>query len=152
MEIMEYDAKYKDDFKKLNYEWLEKYFKIEPIDKILLANPEKEILAKGGFVFFAVENGEALGTVALLKISDIIYEVGKMAVNEKYQGKGIGKLLLNECLKIAENEKLHKLVLYSHSKLAPALKLYHSVGFRNVEVEENTHYERADVKMELILT
>ncbi len=49
--IVPYKRKYKSDFAKLNYEWLEKYFnteKGEAEDKRLLNNPEREIIKKGG--------------------------------------------------------------------------------------------------------
>ena len=40
-------------FKALNIEWLETYFVVEPIDELVLSNPQTEIIDKGGFVFMA---------------------------------------------------------------------------------------------------
>lgn len=44
IEIIDFEPKYRDDFKNLNVEWLEKYFEVEPYDKEVLSNPEKYIL------------------------------------------------------------------------------------------------------------
>ena len=94
--IVPYNRKYKSDFAKLNYEWLEKYFnteKGEAEDKRLLNNPEKEIIKKGGEIFFALINENVVGTCAVIKIDDSMYELAKMGVTEKAQGKQIGKKL-----------------------------------------------------------
>ena len=39
--IVEYKPEYKTKYKDLNYEWLKKYFKIEPSDKKILSDPKK---------------------------------------------------------------------------------------------------------------
>jgi ribosomal protein S18 acetylase RimI-like enzyme len=41
--------------------------------------------------------------------------------------------------------------LYSHRKLTPAISLYRKIGFKEVEVEKEVHYERANIKMVLEL-
>src|SRR5689334_13542091 len=43
IEIIDYDETLKEPVKILNYEWLEKYFRIEPIDIVQLSNPKEEI-------------------------------------------------------------------------------------------------------------
>ena len=58
-EIVSFSSKYREYFKKLNYEWIEKYFKVEDHDKYVLANPEEAILSKGGSIFFARWNEES---------------------------------------------------------------------------------------------
>lgn len=53
VEIIEYKDKYYDDFKKLSYEWLEKYVFVKPEDEKILNNPRRVILDKDGHIFFA---------------------------------------------------------------------------------------------------
>ena len=36
-----------EKFKSLNLEWLNKFFKVEPIDELVLNNPKQEIIDKG---------------------------------------------------------------------------------------------------------
>ena len=136
--------------KKLNYEWLEKYFKVEKGDFIALSNPQTEIIDKGGFIYFAKRNAEIVGTVSLLKKSDTVFELGKMAVTENAQGLGIGKILVEHCLTVAKEKNMEKLVLYSNTKLASAIHLYEKYGFTEIELEYGL-YERANIKMEKVI-
>lgn len=105
IKIINYTEKLSDPIKILNYEWLEKYFKVEEGDILSLSNPKKYIIDKGGFIYYAVVNNEIMGTVSLLKKSYTTYKLGKMAVTEKVQGLGVGKLLLEHCLSIAKQKK-----------------------------------------------
>jgi hypothetical protein len=81
-----YNKNYKEYFKILNLEWLELYFKVEPIDMDLLSNPDK-IIDEGGEIFFAKLDNIIVGTCALLKIDENTFELAKMAVTKKAQGE-----------------------------------------------------------------
>lgn len=150
IEIINYSEDYKEAIKILNYEWLEKYFKIEKGDVISLSNPKAEIIEKGGFIFYAKLNNQIIGTVSLIKKADYVFELSKMAVKEKAKGKGIGKILMEHCLKFAEENDFTKLILYSNTKLESAIHLYFKYGFNEIELERGV-YERANIKMEKIL-
>src|SRR4051812_16584973 len=67
VKLVGYSPKLKDDFKKLNVEWLKKYFSVEPVDEKVLDNPRKEILDKEGEIFFAIYKDEVVGTCAIKK-------------------------------------------------------------------------------------
>lgn len=137
--------------KTLNIEWLQKYFKVESKDEIVLSNPQGEIIDKGGMIFYAQYNTEIIGTVSLLKIDAITFELSKMAVKDGIQGLGIGKKLMVHCLAVAEQKGIKKLVLYSNRKLLPAIHLYEKFGFVEIALEEGV-YDRADIKMEKCIT
>ena len=98
IEIINFSADLKELIKILNYEWLEKYFKVEEGDVISLSNPQEQIIDKGGFIFYAKLNHEIVGTASLLKKTENVFELGKMAVTDKAQGYGIGTLLLEHSL------------------------------------------------------
>jgi DNA-binding MarR family transcriptional regulator/ribosomal protein S18 acetylase RimI-like enzyme len=152
--IVPYSRKYKSDFARLNYEWLEKYFKAEKTeaeDKRLLNNPEREIIKKGGQIFFAVLNNLVVGTSAVLKINDSIYELAKMGVIEKAQGRQIGKKLALTAIGYAVEKGALKLRLYTSSKLKAALNLYRDLGFIEIRGESNDQYKRELILMELEL-
>jgi septum formation topological specificity factor MinE len=51
IQIESYQPQYKEAFKTLNLEWIQKYFKVEPHDVEQLENPEKYILESGGQIF-----------------------------------------------------------------------------------------------------
>ena len=113
----------------------------------MLSDPQGEIIDKGGMIFYAKYNDKIIGTVSLLKIDDITFELTKMAVSDGNQGLGIGRKLLEHCLNKAKENGIQKLILYSNRKLLPAIHLYESFGFSEIPVEEGV-YERADIKME----
>ena len=61
-----------EKFKSLNLEWLNRYFKVEPIDELVLNNPKREIIDKGGFIFMIEKNYDIIGTFAFIKKSEKI--------------------------------------------------------------------------------
>ncbi|HLP21933.1 MAG TPA: GNAT family N-acetyltransferase [Chitinophagales bacterium] len=149
-EIIDYSDEYKEAIKVLNYEWLQKYFRVEEGDVVSLGNPQREIIDKGGYIYYARLNGEIVGTASLLKVTGDVYELGKMAVTEKARGQHIGTMLLEHCLHVAQQKGIKKLILYSNTKLANAIGLYRKYGFNEIELEPG-HYERANIKMEKML-
>ena len=149
IEIIDFEPKYRDDFKNLNVEWLEKYFEVEPYDKEVLSNPEKYILEKGGKIFFAKLEDKIIGTVALMP-KNSSFELNKMAVTDKIQSKGIGSLLMQKCIDEARNLGLKEIFLFSNTKLDKAINLYKKVGFLE-EHFDSSDYKRANIYMTLKL-
>lgn len=146
VEIIAFTDALKDFIKILNYQWLEKYFTIEPGDARSLSNPREEIIDKGGFIFYAKLGGEIVGTVSLLKKSADVFELSKMAVSEAAHGKGIGKAMVDYCLQFAAEKEIRTLILYSNTTLKAAIHLYRKYGFEEMELESGI-YERANIKM-----
>lgn len=145
--IVDYHSRYGDAFERLNCEWLEKYFRVEAIDHIVLSDPEKSIIKPGGAILYALYDELTIGTVALKHHGDGEYELTKMAVSERHQGKGLGRQLLSAALERFEELRGKRLYLESHSSLAPALALYESAGFHHEARPRPSEYERSDVYM-----
>ncbi|MFT4576423.1 MAG: ribosomal protein S18 acetylase RimI-like enzyme [Polaribacter sp.] len=150
VEIIDFQSQYATHFYELNVEWLEKFFYVEPYDKKVLSNPKEFIIDKGGYIFFAEYNDEIVGTVALIS-QNSFFELSKMAVSPKYQGLKIGQQLMDYCISFSKKQGWESITLYSHRKLVPAINLYKKIGFKEVELEKDVHYERADIKMVLDL-
>lgn len=152
VQIVDYSPKYSEHFKALNIEWLEKYFYVEEYDNEVLSNPQKYIIDKGGTIYFALLGEEVVGTCALMQPHKGEYELTKMAVTEKAQGKQVGKKLGLKIIEKAREMKLEKIFLESNKTLTPALTLYEKLGFKYMHKDANTSaYERANVYMELML-
>src|SRR5687768_6971246 len=117
--IIPFEEKYSIDFKHLNLEWLRQYFAVEPYDEYQLSHPRQEIIEKGGYIFLAKEDQNIVGTVALMKEDDRSFEITKMSVTKDSQGKGIGKLLMDACIRIAKEKKWDRLFLHSNTLLVP---------------------------------
>lgn len=146
VEIIPFEPRYREDFKRLNVAWLEKFFRVESIDEEVLSNPEARILAPGGRILFARVDGGIAGTCALMPEGDR-FELTKMAVDERFQGLGLGRKLIEAV--IAEFKRLggRELFLESNSALKPAITLYETSGFQHTPRPGASHYERADVYM-----
>lgn len=152
IEIIDYQPQYAKDFLKLNKEWIEKFFKLEEEDKKTLENPNKHIIQPGGAIKLAKYKDEIVGTCALIKINDSIYELAKMAVTEKCQGLQIGKKLGLSVLEKAKELGAAKVILESNKKLVPAINLYKSLGFKSSQhFGEKSVYERCDIEMEILI-
>ena len=150
IEIIEYEDKYHQRFKELSYEWLIKYDLLEPEDEIILNNPRKQVLDKGGRIFFAKCNDEIVGTSSIIKINESTFELAKLGVTESYQRMGISKKLIEKCILASKEESAKNLILYTNRKLHAAANLYKQLGFVEVDITENKYIE-ADVKMKLVL-
>lgn len=152
IEIIDYDNKYAKNFYDLNIEWLKTYFYVEPYDEEVLSKPDKYIINKGGFIFFAMKEDKVVGTVALMPTEENgILELTKMAVLPEERGQKIGQKLLQHCIDFAKSKNLKALLLYSATKLENAIYLYRKYGFKELELEPNSPYQRSDIKMLLEL-
>jgi putative acetyltransferase len=142
-----------EDFRRLNEEWITLYFKLEPKDRYVLEHPEETILARGGRILFAVRNGVALGTCALIPIAPSEYEVAKMGVTAAARGMGIGHKLMQCVVATGRALGATRLYLETNHALLPAIRVYTAAGFRDVPKDKlmPSPYERADVFMELFL-
>ena len=138
-------------FRDLNLAWLKKYFKVEEKDKKLLEDSERHIIVPGGFIFMAVQGRQTVGCFAFIKIGEGVFELGKMAVDPTHQGRRIGQQLLSYGIRYARDRQWKKIILYSSTRLGPALHIYRKFGFREVPLEKELPYLRSDIKMELDL-
>ncbi|CAM2009044.1 bifunctional helix-turn-helix transcriptional regulator/GNAT family N-acetyltransferase [Acanthopleuribacter pedis] len=153
IEIIAYDPTYREAFYDINREWVETLFEMEEEDRKVLQNPESEIIAKGGEVWFARhrESGEILGTVALHKGDHDHYEMIKMGVRPEARGYSIGEQLGVALIEEAKRRGIDTVYLETNSKLTPALNLYRKLGFKSVPLDPNTPFARCNVRMALAL-
>ncbi len=146
IEIVPFEDRYAGDFKRLNLEWLNRYFRVEPLDEEVLSHPH-EILRDGGAIFLARHRGGIVGTCALLNAGEGRLELAKMSVTAGCQGLGIGRRLLEAALERYHALDGRELFLESNSRLTAALTLYESAGFVHIPRPAESHYERADIYM-----
>ena len=141
-------------FRTLNEEWITRYFTLEATDRETLGDPENKILRKGGQIFMVYDAHQPVGCVALIPMGDGVYELSKMAVSPELRGKGIGRRLLEHAVAQAKLIGAKSLFLGSNARLANAVHLYESIGFRHVPAERlpKMAYTRANVFMEMPLS
>jgi DNA-binding MarR family transcriptional regulator len=148
--IIPYSDEYAQLFHDLNMEWLERYFYVEEHDREILENPRSYIIDNNGYIFFAKYNDKIVGTVALMNEPGV-YELSKMAVLPNYQGLKIGQKLMDHCIQFSKEKNWSAILIYSNTKLFPAINMYRKNGFVEIPIEKNTPYERGNIKMVLHL-
>lgn len=152
MEIISWQPEYAEEFKNMNLQWLEEFFWVEPYDEEVLGDPEKYIIQPGGNILFVKDDNKILGCVALMRMSEDVFELTKMAVKPEYRGQKIGQKLMKHTLEFAKNREWNKLIIYSNRKLENAIHLYRKYGFEEIPIEQNGPYSRGDIKMRLNLS
>jgi putative acetyltransferase len=140
-------------FRRLNEEWITRYFRIEAKEELVLADPQRAILDSGGRILFATAGERCVGCCGLIRLNEKEFEVAKMAVEPSYQGAGIGRRLLQAVIDEARSAGAQRLYLETNHALTPAIRLYECLGFKHIDPDRiiPSAYARADVYMELIL-
>jgi ribosomal protein S18 acetylase RimI-like enzyme len=151
IKIRPFEDRDEDHFKRLNLEWLESYRLLEPADLRYLDNPQSLIIEQGGRIYMATVDDAVVGTCAILGETDTTAELAKLAVSPDAQGHGIGRILVAESIRQAREMGFATLMLVSNKKLAAALGLYESFGFKHAPLPPDLEYETADVYMVLEL-
>lgn len=151
VEIIDYSPDFQEDFRNLNLGWMSQ-FDMNNSLRTMIDNPDEEIIQKGGFIFFAWMDGKIVGTGALLRESNKLYEIANMAVTPQYQGRHIGKALLKKAIDKAVQAGAKQLYLITSTKLKASVEMYRTFGFRETLFDpELSIYDGSDVKMVLNL-
>jgi len=144
------------EFRQLNEAWISTYFSLEESDKVVLSNPQRYILDKGGNVFLAMHAGRIVGCCALLVHDITTCELAKMVVTPAAQGKGVGTLLGRALLEKARQRGFNRVILEGNTKMAASISLYRKLGFQEVPFNqiEQSHqlHARCNIFMQLNLT
>ncbi len=150
--IVPYQPQYQSAFKALNEEWISRYFEMEAADYKALDHPKEYILDKGGQILVALYDGKPVGVCALIKMKGAAYdfEMAKMAVSPRVQGKNIGWLLGQALIQAARELGASTIYLESNTILKPAINLYYKMGFKKV-TGLATPYKRCNIQMVLDL-
>jgi DNA-binding MarR family transcriptional regulator/N-acetylglutamate synthase-like GNAT family acetyltransferase len=88
--------------------------------------------------WIAEKDGENVGCVFLVKQSDEIAKLRMLLVDPKARGLGIGKRLVEECIRFARNKGYKKITLWTNDILLTACHIYKQCGFKLV-AEERHH-------------
>jgi ribosomal protein S18 acetylase RimI-like enzyme len=87
--------------------------------------------------FFVLLNGQqVIGTVALRHETDAICELCRMYLAPQYRGQGLGRRLLQLCLREATERGFVEVHLKTATVLVEAISLYKRAGFSVVEGAE----------------
>jgi DNA-binding MarR family transcriptional regulator/N-acetylglutamate synthase-like GNAT family acetyltransferase len=98
----------------------------------------KEFDPKKERAWIAEKDGENVGCVFLIRQSDEIAKLRMLLVDPKARGLGIGKRLVEECIRFARNKGYKKITLWTNDILVTACHIYREAGFKLV-AEERHH-------------
>lgn len=83
--------------------------------------------------WFAEIDGQIVGSVFLVKLSDDVGQLRLMYVEQSARHHGIGSRLIAECLAFARAAGYRTVKLWTNSVLVDARRLYAKTGFRLVQ-------------------
>ena len=146
--VVTYRPEYREEFERLNRGWIEQHFVVEEADREVFRDPVAAIVAPGGEIFFVVDDGQVLGTCAVLPHEPGVYEIAKMAVAPAARGKGYGDLLMEASVEFARRVGARRVVIVSNTVLGPAIRLYEKHGFVRVPLDEHERFARANIRLE----
>ena len=98
-------------------------------DLLVAISPDGKIA--GGVVYFSDMQYYGSGGTATNEKNAAGFRL--LAVDPAARGKGIGKLLTNECIRKAKNKKLSQVIIHSTRAMQTAWKMYESMGFKRSE-------------------
>jgi len=104
---------------------------------------------KGGCFKVVEDDGVIVGSYGLFPLSTTTCELRKMYLLPTYQGKGLGRLMMDDALAVARQRQFKELVLETNSVLARASRLYRQYGFEKYQPEHLS--DRCDFAMKLRL-
>jgi DNA-binding MarR family transcriptional regulator/GNAT superfamily N-acetyltransferase len=91
-------------------------------------------------IWIAEQNGERIGSVMIVDAGEGVAQLRLLLVDPKARGRGVGKRLIDECIKFSRRNQYLKIRLWTQSNLAEARHLYKKAGFEIVEEEPHKSF------------
>jgi len=85
--------------------------------------------SEGGAFFVALEGGELLGTAGVAPVGEGVFELRKMYLAPSSRGRGVGRQLLDACLRHCRARGAKRVVLDTTEKMTAAIAFYEKHGF-----------------------
>lgn len=127
----------------MNLRKLSKEEKI-PYNLLLLADETVESINRYIFdseIFVLEQNCEAIAVYAMQKLNADEAEIKNIAVAPDFQGRGLGKLLLNNATNRAKVQGFKAILIGTGDVATKQLALYQKVGFKKFGVRKNFFVE-----------
>jgi len=111
-----------------------------------ISNIQRNYIDRKGYFAIIEDKGNVVGSYGIFRLSDDVCELRKMYLKSQYQGRGLGKLMMEDALIKAKELGFKKMVLETNSVLKEAIGLYRKYGFKKFTSEHLS--DRCDCAME----
>ncbi|MGM0837912.1 MAG: GNAT family N-acetyltransferase [Bacillota bacterium] len=111
-----------------------------PMELLLLADPSEAIVKEyitRGECFVAELEERIIGVYVLLPTRPETVELVNVAVSEEHHGKGIGRQLVMDAVKVASSKGYKTIEIGTGNSSIAQLALYQKCGFRIVGVDQD---------------
>ncbi len=106
-----------------------------PVELLLLADPSREMInlyIHESCCFGAFFNNQWIGVIVLYPITEGQFEIKNIAVAERFQGKGIGSILMNRALHYAQSRGDQSILIGTADTSLGQLNWYKKSGFKEI--------------------
>ena len=111
-----------------------------PMELLLLADPSTRLVMEylqKGETFVAEIDDQVIGVYVLVSSEEDSIEIVNIAVNQKKQGKGIGKQLIKHAIETAERKGYSTIEIGTGNSSIGQLALYQKCGFRIIGIDRD---------------
>ncbi|MEO8405411.1 MAG: GNAT family N-acetyltransferase [Chitinophagaceae bacterium] len=115
-------------------------YEIIPYELLLLADPDQQVIDKyidDSEIYVTELENKIIGVYVLYSPDQHTVEIKNIAVEEKYQGRGIGKMMIDDAMQVSKNKNYTTLLVGTGNSSISQLAFYQKQGFEIFDIKKN---------------
>lgn len=114
--------------------------RMEALVAEILTKFVRDFDAKHERAWIAERDGEVAGSVFISRASPEVAQLRLLYVEPSARGLGIGRRLVDECIRFSRAKGYKTLMLWTHDILVPAVRIYEAAGFKLIKEERHNEF------------